>query len=86
MALAALLAVAMGVTISVGGYRMFHLRSWTLALIAAILAIIAGVASAGSVIVCCFFGVFGLFGLAGVPVGIWSLVVLNDPIARTAFR
>ena len=72
-------ALAIGAVMIAGGWRMYHLRTWWLALTAAILA-------TASFLACCVLGFLGLIGLAATPVGIWALVVLNDAAVRPAFR
>lgn len=79
MAAAGLGSLATGSAIAFGGYRMYHLQSWRFALVASILAVVS---FAG----CCMAGLFGVLGLPGLPVGIWAIVVLNDPNVRAAFR
>lgn len=66
----ALVSFAVGGVIIAGGLKMYRLRLWGLALAASILSVIPCMV--------CF-----LFGL---PVGIWSLVTLNDPEVKEAFR
>ena len=53
-----------------GGLKMKQLESWGLALTASILAIIP-------CNMCCMFS---------IAIGIWSLIVLNDPSVKAAFR
>ena len=73
------IALAIGGLAVFGGYRMYHLRSWGLAMAASI-------ASMTACLGCCLFGVLGVVGLAGLPVGIWATVTLSDPQIRAAFR
>jgi hypothetical protein len=59
------------IVILLGALRMKNLQSYGLSLTAAILALIPGMSC------CC---------LISMPLGIWSLVVLNDPYVKAAFR
>ncbi|MBA3315217.1 MAG: hypothetical protein H0T47_18270 [Planctomycetaceae bacterium] len=63
-------AFAVGGIIIYGALKMRRLESWGFALTAAIMAVIP-------CNVCCMFG---------MPVGIWSLITLNDPQVKGAFR
>jgi hypothetical protein len=80
MLFGAIASITLGVggTIIFGGYRMYHLRSWPLAIVSSIGAI-------GSIVSCCVFSFFGLLALPACPIGIWSLVVLLDPNVKASF-
>ncbi|HEX6983939.1 MAG TPA: hypothetical protein VF170_01120 [Planctomycetaceae bacterium] len=67
---AAVFSFATGAVVTAGGWKMYRLESWGLALAASILSVIP-------CMVCCLFG---------LPIGIWSLVTLNDPLVKEAFR
>ena len=67
----ALLGSIVGIVIIVGGVRMKALKSYGLAMTATILAMIPCISP------CC---------LLGLPVGIWSLVVLLDENVKASFR
>jgi hypothetical protein len=54
-----------------GGLKMKNLESYPLAIAGSIVAIIPCIGSC-----CCI----------GIPIGIWSLIVLNKPEVKTAFR
>jgi hypothetical protein len=73
-----LVTLAIGGIIIFGGYRMYHLRTWPLALAAAMLSTI-------SIFSCCVFSLFGLLTLPGFPIGIWALVVLGDRNVKACF-
>jgi len=55
-----------------GALQMKNLNSYGLAMTASILAMLPCTP-------CCIC-------LAGLPIGIWSLVVLNDPVVKSSFR
>ena len=65
----AVFSFAIGGIIIAGGLKMYRLQSWGFALAASILSVIPCT-------VCCLFG---------MPIGIWSLVTLNDPEVKEAF-
>lgn len=67
-----LVGLAVSVIILVGAVQMKKLRSYGLAMTAAILSVIPCTSP------CCF--------LIGVPIGIWAIVVLNDPVVKRAFQ
>jgi hypothetical protein len=67
-----LLGVGLGVLIAFGGLQMTKFRMYGLAIAASIIAMIPCFSCC-----CC---------LIGLPVGIWSLVVLSRPEVRAAFR
>lgn len=71
IAVAVLILLAVGVTILMGGMKMRALQNKTLVTVASILAMIP----------CCV----GLCCVPGLPIGIWSLVVMNDPQVKAAF-
>lgn len=66
----AIVGVAIAVTILVGAARMKKLENYSLAVAASVLAAIPCFG-------CC---------ILGVPLGIWSLVVLSDPAVRASFQ
>ena len=66
----ALSSFVVGGVIIGGALKMYRLESWGFALAASILSVIPCV-------VCLLYG---------LPIGIWSLVVLNDPNVKAAFR
>ena len=74
----ALATLVFGGIIIFGGYRMYHLRTWPLALVAAIFSTI-------SILSCCIFSLFGVMTLPGLPIGIWALVVLGDQNVKACF-
>jgi hypothetical protein len=57
--------------IFLGGLKMSHMQNYRMAVASSILALVPGVSP---------------FLLLGIPFGIWSLVVLNNPEVRNAFR
>ena len=67
-----IIGLACGIVVLLGAIRMKKLQSYGLAMTAAILSIIPCTSP------CCF--------LIGTPIGIWALVVLNDPAIKAAFR
>ena len=67
-----LIGLACAIVVLLGAIRMKNLQSYGLAMTAAILSIIPCTSP------CCF--------LIGMPIGIWALVVLNDPAVKAAFR
>lgn len=73
-----LAALVFGGIIIFGGYKMYHLQLWPLALVAAIFSTI-------SIFSCCMFSIFGVLTLPGFPVGIWALVVLGDRNVKACF-
>jgi hypothetical protein len=74
----AMATLVFGGIIIFGGYRMYHLRTWPLALVAAIFSTI-------SIVSCCMFSIFGVLTLPGFPIGIWALVVLGDRNVKACF-
>lgn len=74
----ALATLVFGGIIIFGGYRMYHLRTWPLALVAAIFSTI-------SILSCCIFSLFGLLTLPGFPIGLWALIVLGDQNVKACF-
>jgi hypothetical protein len=68
--LLAIYSFAAGGFIFYGGYKMKKLESWGFALTASLLAIIP-------CNTCCMFS---------LAIGIWSLIILNDPSVKAAFR
>ena len=66
-----LVGIALSVVIVVGGLRLRRLRSRGLGLAAAVLAMVPCLGP------CC---------VLGVPIGVWSLVVLSDPEVRRQFE
>jgi hypothetical protein len=76
---AGLIALVLGGTVALAGYRMYHLRSRGLAITASVLSIV-------SCLGCNLYGLTGVIALPALPLGIWALVVLNDPKVRAAFR
>ncbi len=66
-----LLQVALGAVTAFGGLKMKNLENYGLAMAASIIAVIPCFGSC-----CCI----------GIPVGIWSLIVLNKPEVKAAFR
>jgi hypothetical protein len=83
-AAAGLGGAAAGGAIAFGGYRMYHLQSHPLAVTASTFAI--AIVFASCLVFCCPFMLAALAGLPGFPIGIWSLVVLNDANVQAAFR
>ena len=71
-------ALAAGCLMIVGGFRMFHLRARRLALVAAVVALLSALGFA-------FGGVLSVFGWAGIPAGLWALVVLREEVVRQSF-
>jgi hypothetical protein len=69
--ISALMGFVFAAVVFLGGLRMKSLRNYPLARAASIVAIIPCFWP------CCLFG---------VPIGIWSLTVLSDPVVRAAFR
>lgn len=67
----ALVALAIGVVILMGALKMKSLTSYGFAMTASILAMVPCLSP------CC---------LVGLPIGIWAVVVLNDPVVKSAFR
>lgn len=65
------IGLVLGIIILLGAIRMVKLQSYGFAMTAAILSIIPCTSP------CC---------LIGMPIGIWALVVLNDPAVKAAFR
>lgn len=65
-----IIVLAIAAVIIVAAFKMKKLESFALVMAGNILAMIPCIS-------CC---------LAGLPVGIWSLVVLNDPEVKAAFR
>lgn len=66
-----LIALAVGVVILLGALKMKNLTSYGFAMASAVLAMVPCVSP------CC---------LVGLPIGIWAVVVLNDPAVKSAFR
>jgi hypothetical protein len=64
-------SLAMSILTLIGSIQMKELRSYAWAMTAAILSVIPCTSP------CCF--------LIGTPIGIWALVVLNEPVVRAAF-
>lgn len=73
-----LAAPVFGGIIIFGGYKMYRLEMWPLALVAAIFSTI-------SIVSCCMFSIFGVLTIPGFPIGIWALVVLGDPNVKACF-
>jgi hypothetical protein len=73
-----LAAFVFGGIIVFGGYKMYRLEMWSLALTAAICSTI-------SILSCCMFSIFGVLTLPGFPIGIWALIVLGDRNVRACF-
>lgn len=67
-----IIGLAVTVIILVGAVQMKKLRTYGLAMAAAILSVIPCTSP------CCF--------LIGVPIGIWAIVVLSDPVVKRAFQ
>ncbi|MCS7305211.1 MAG: zinc-ribbon domain-containing protein [Thermoguttaceae bacterium] len=67
-----IIGLALAIVVLLGAIRMKKLQSYGFAMTAAILSIIPCTSP------CCF--------LIGTPIGIWALVVLNDPAVKAAFR
>lgn len=65
-----ILALILSVVIILGAVKMKNLQSWGFAAAAAVLAMIPCLSP------CC---------IIGLPVGIWALMVLNDPDVKTSF-
>jgi hypothetical protein len=63
--------IAVAALIIAGAAKMMKLQSYGLAMTASILAMVPCLSA------CC---------LIGLPIGIWSLIVLNDPAVKSAFR
>jgi hypothetical protein len=68
---AGIIGLAVGVVILMGALKMKSLTSYGFAMASAILAMVPCVSP------CC---------LVGLPIGIWAVVVLNDPSVKSAFR
>lgn len=66
----AVIGIVVAIVIIMGGLKMKNLQSRGLAMTASILAMIPCIS-------CC---------IIGLPIGIWALVVLNDPNVRASFR
>jgi len=66
-----LVSVLVGVICAIGANKMRNLESYSFSLASAILVLLPCVSP------CC---------IIGLPVGIWALVVLNDPLVKSAFR
>ena len=66
-----LFQLALGAVTAFGGLKMKNLENYGLAMAASIIAVIPCFGSC-----CCI----------GIPVGIWSLIVLNKPEVKAAFR
>jgi uncharacterized protein (TIGR03067 family) len=64
------LSLASGILMIVGGLKMLRLQSYNWAMAACILAVLP----------------FNPVGIIGLVIGIWGLVVLNQPNIRAAFR
>jgi hypothetical protein len=64
------LGLGLGTTTFLGGLQMKNLRNYGLAMAGSITALVPCP-------ICC---------PVGVPFGIWSLVVMNDPVVKGAFR
>jgi len=73
-----LAALVFGGIVIFGGYKMYRLEMWPLALVAAIFSTI-------SILSCCMFSIFGVLTLPGFPIGIWALVVLGDRNVKACF-
>ena len=67
----ALVALLVGVIIILGALKMKNLQSYGLAMAASILAMVPCLSA------CCPIG---------LPIGIWALIVLNNPEVKAAFR
>jgi hypothetical protein len=65
------LAIIMSIVVLLGGIKMKRLENYWLAVTASILALIPCTSP------CCFLG---------LPFGIWSLVVLSDPLVKMSFK
>jgi hypothetical protein len=70
-----LLPLGIHAIILLGAWEMLHLRRYALAVTASVLAMIPCVGLT--------FG--GMCCLVSLPVGIWSIVVLNDPLVKRVF-
>jgi len=68
---AGIIGLVIGVVVLLGALKMKSLTSYGFAMTSAILAMIPCVSP------CC---------LVGLPIGIWAVVVLNDPVVKSAFR
>lgn len=66
----ALIGPIFGIAVILGGIKMYRLESRGSVMLASVLAMLP-------CSLCCLFG---------LPVGIWSLVVLSDPAVKAAFR
>lgn len=66
-----LLELGLGAVTAFGGLKMKNLENYGLAMAASIIAVIPCIGSC-----CCL----------GIPVGIWSLIVLNKPEVKAGFR
>lgn len=81
----ALLSIVASIFILLAGNQMKQMKHRTLALIASALAVLSGLPTC-----CCMVGMFSAVscipvGLAGIPIGIWSIVVLMKPEVKQAF-
>ena len=65
-----ILSLASGVVMIVGGLKMLRLQSYGWAMTACVVAVLP----------------FNPVGFIGLIIGIWGLVVLNQPSVRAAFR
>ena len=65
-----IIAILLGVVILLGAFKMMKLQSWPFALIATIIAMIPCIWPC-----CCI----------GLPIGIWSLIVLLNKDVKAAF-
>lgn len=66
-----LIGIAIGAVIFIGAQKMKALEAYSFAMVATILAMIPCISP------CC---------LLGIPIGIWSLIVLLNPDVKAAFR
>lgn len=64
---------AASMVVAAAGWKMRHLESYTLCMIGAVMAVVPCFTGCG----CC---------LLSVPVGIWCLMVLNDPGVKAEFH
>ena len=67
----AVIGIIVGIVIIMGALKMKNLQSYGFAMAAAIIAAVPCVSP------CC---------LIGLPVGIWAVMVLNDPYVKQSFR
>ena len=65
------IGIGLAILVLMGGIKMNKLESYSLAMAASIIAVIPCFSP------CC---------LLGIPIGIWALVVLNDPNVKSAFK